>query len=51
MAFRRFTEVSLMIRSEVGVTGRAALAADAAPTTCFECLLADRDSLCFFVIA
>ena len=40
-----------MIRSEVGVTGRVAPAADAAPTTCFECLLADRDSLCFFGIA
>ena len=60
MAFLRFTEVSLMIRSEVGVTGRAAPAADmefvpdaerVALTDCFESLLADRDAFCFFVIA
>ena len=51
MAFLRFTEVSLMMRSEVGVTGRATLPADAAPTTCFESLLADRDAFCFFIIA
>ena len=60
MAFRRFTEVSLMMRSEVGVTGRTTPAADmefvpdterVALTDCFESLLADRDSLCFFIIA
>ena len=59
MAFRRFTEVSLIIRSEVGVTARTPLAAviacarepsRVALTDCFECLLADRDAFFFVVI-
>ena len=59
MAVRRFTEVALMIRSEVGVTGFAGLAPDRAYvpepervvlTTCFKALLTDRDAFCFFVI-
>ncbi len=51
MAFRRFTEVSLMIRSDVGVTGRATLPLEAFSTTCFERLLAERDATCSFAIA
>lgn len=51
MAFRRFTEVSLMIRSEVGVTGRATLPLETFSTTCFERLLADGAAIRSFVIA
>ncbi len=58
MAFRRFTDVALMIRSDVGVTRTASLALDMvlpwrkrlAFTSFLECLPATPKVFCFFVI-
>ena len=60
MAFRRFTEVSVMIRSDVGVTALASLLPETVCpsellrpvlTTCLDCVLPDCGDFGFFVIA
>ena len=59
IAVRRFTDVALMIRSEVGVTapalplaltGCVAEPERSVSTSCLEPSLAARDAFCFFVI-